>query len=71
MNRFSFFDCDQKPFRFAMGVRAQTLQLLVLNSLRGLGKQIFHPHSHTTLSDIACIVASLGAIGEFCEQRRN
>jgi hypothetical protein len=32
------------------------LQLLVVNSPSGRGKQICHSHSHTTLSDIACIV---------------
>jgi hypothetical protein len=33
--------------------QADTLQLLGVNSLRSRGKQIFHPHPQTTLSDIA------------------
>jgi len=27
---------------------------------------MLHLHSHTTLSDIGCVVASLGVLGEFC-----
>jgi hypothetical protein len=40
-----------------------TLQLPVVNPLHGGGKQVFHPYSHTTLPHIACIVTSLGIVG--------
>jgi hypothetical protein len=37
-------------------VEADMLQLLAVNSPSRRGKQICHPHPHTTLSDVACIV---------------